>query len=129
MATIGIWLKKAGSYDGNLVINSSRQRTPSGQQLVFTHDRISAAQPAQRAREAWTYGILLAENIRLGDLIEELQPYRRGFINVSDQAAGLRVFGGYPLNDPDQTLAMLAQALPIEVSHTLPWWVSIDVAR
>jgi transmembrane sensor len=38
----------------------------------------------------------------------------------------LRVLGSFPLRDPDKVLGMLEQTLPIAVTHTLPWWITIE---
>jgi transmembrane sensor len=99
----------------------------AGQQARFSGERIGRAEPADRARQAWTRGVLLANNISLAELADELGRYRRGHIAVSPAAAALRVMGAYPLTAPDQVLDMLADALPITVQRPLPWWTSIDV--
>lgn len=101
-------------------------RVPAGQQRQFTPDAISDAVAADRAREAWSRGIILAEDIPLSDLIAELARYRRGHIGVDPRVAGIRVVGRYPAGNPDQVLAMLARDLPVAVRRTLPWWTTIE---
>lgn len=102
------------------------QVVDAGRQLRFTHDRIGNSASADPAREAWTRGILLARDIALADVIRELGRHRRGHLSLDPAVADLRVYGGFPLHDTDQTLALLADVLPIRIRHPLPWWTSID---
>lgn len=97
----------------------------AGQQLAFTEDQASAATPATAAREAWRRGVLLADNLPLGQLLEQLSRYRPGHLGCDPAVAGLPVMGSFPLNDTDQALRLLEAALPIRVQKTLPWWVSV----
>lgn len=98
----------------------------AGRQLRFNGAAAGAPQPLRRAREAWSNGVLLAEDIPLRELIEELGRYRVGHLSVAPEVADLRVLGGFPLRDPDKVLAMLERTLPIRVQRTLPWWISIE---
>lgn len=98
----------------------------TGEQVAFSCDAIGAVTPAAPAREAWSRGLLLAEEMPLGELLAELGRYRRGYLGVAPEVAHLRVLGGYPLQDPDRALAMLAQVLPIQVHRPLPWWISVE---
>lgn len=99
---------------------------PAGRQVRVHHDGVSDDMPADPAREAWTRGILLARDIPLSDVVAELGRYRLGHLSLDPAVAGLRVYGGFPLQDGDQALALLAQVLPIRVRHPMPWWTSID---
>jgi len=62
----------------------------------------------------------------LGEVVKELRRYRNGYLGIAPEVAHLRVFGSFPLRDTDNTLSMLASALPIRIQRTLPWWVSIE---
>ncbi len=103
-------------------------RIPEGRQVAFSEHAIGEPQAADRAREAWADGMLLAEDITLGDLIRELARYQHGHLGVSPEVAHLRVLGGYPLKDPEKVLSMLEEILPIRVRRPLPWWTSIEPA-
>jgi transmembrane sensor len=117
-------------YQGAVEIRTARgdltRVIAAGRQVRFDADGIGATLPAEAAREAWSRGVLLAEDIALKDLVLELNRYHRGHLGVSPEVAELRVLGGYPLRDPQRTLAMLAEVLPIRVERTLPWWTSIE---
>ena len=77
-------------------------------------------------RDAWVRGLLLADDISLGEVVAELSRYSRRRLSVSREVAGLRVFGGFPVNQPDRALAMLGRALPIRVRQIWPWWTRIE---
>lgn len=111
-----------------------RIRTVSGQEALvsrgeqkrYNANAISAATPADPAREAWSRGVLLAEDLPLGDLVAELGRYHVGYTGVDPRIAGLRVVGRYPVDDLPRTLAMLERELPVRVLRTLPWWVTLE---
>lgn len=98
----------------------------AGQQISFDGRAWGALASASQARQSWTRGVLLADNLRLGDFVEELRRYRHGHLGVAPEIADIKVVGAFPLNHPEQALDMLASALPIRVQRTLPWWVSLE---
>ncbi|MCU7249782.1 FecR domain-containing protein [Pseudomonas koreensis] len=98
---------------------------PAGRQLVFNADHLGDATPANPSREAWRQGLLLADNLPLGELIEELSHYRPGHLHCDPAVAALPVMGSFPLRDSDQALRLLEAALPIRVNKTLGWWVNV----
>ncbi|HEY9274653.1 FecR family protein [Achromobacter sp.] len=116
-------------YDGRVALEagSRSQVVGAGEQLTFGRGGSWRLEPASRAREVWANGVLLADDIPLGALLEELGRYMPGHLSVSPEAARLRVVGGFPLRDPDQTLALLESVLPITVKRTLPWWTAVEL--
>ncbi|WP_230976715.1 FecR domain-containing protein [Pseudothauera rhizosphaerae] len=102
------------------------QRVEAGQRADFTAEQISTIAPAERAREAWRRGVVLADDIPLRQLIEDLARYRRGHIGVAPEVAELTVMGVYPADDTDRALAMLENTLPVRIRRTLPWWVTVE---
>ncbi|WP_287399828.1 FecR domain-containing protein [Nitrosomonas sp. H1_AOB3] len=118
-----------GVYQGSVEITPAAgapSLIQAGQQTRFTTDASTAIEPADSAREAWSRGVLVAWDMSLGDVVKELRRYRNGYLGIAPEVAGLRVFGSFPLRDTDDTLTMLASALPIHIQRTLPWWVSIE---
>lgn len=117
-------------YEGAVEVHTAEsgrtQVVDAGYQLTFTREAIGPTTPADRARQAWTRGILLADNIPLQDLVGELVRYRRGYLGCAPEVADLRVMGTFPLNDTDRVLAMLENALPVQVRRTLPWWTTVE---
>lgn len=117
-------------YDGSVeictAVSGSITVIRAGEQTRFTETALEPVQPADPAREAWTRGLLVARDIPLSEVVDELRRHYHGHLGLSPEVAGLRVSGGYPVSDPDRTLAMLQSVLPIRVRRTLPWWVSIE---
>lgn len=104
----------------------SIQVVEAGRQLVFTQHLIPPTTPAVASAEAWRRGLLLADNMPLGELIEALSRYRHGHLACDPAIAALPVMGSFALHDSEQTLQLLEAALPIRVERILPWWVSIS---
>lgn len=101
----------------------------AGQQTRFSSEAMENITPANAAHNAWSQGILLADDISLADLIAELGRYHHEHIGITPAAGELRVLGGYPINDLDKTLAMLESALPIQVKRSMNWWITVDAAE
>jgi len=97
----------------------------AGQEVTFTRDGISAPGALPPAREAWTRGMLIADDLSLQDFLAELSRYRHGFLGCDPTIARLRVVGAFPIHDTGQALAMLEAALPVRARQVLPWWVSV----
>lgn len=124
-------------YHGNTELGVSQGRveiTPfdaparviaAGEQTRFTRHAIAAAEALEPARQAWTQGMLIAEDMPLAQFLAELSRYRPGHLGCDPAIAGLRVVGAFPLRDTGQALAMLEAALPVRVKFTLPWWVTV----
>jgi len=101
----------------------------ASQQVRFTADGISDAQPADPAREAWTQGLLIARNQPLAEVIAQLRRHYRGYLGLASELADLRVFGSYPMGAPEQALTMLAAILPIRVRRVMPGWIVIESGK
>lgn len=97
----------------------------AGERLWFDTQRISETTPAQLERQAWTRGVLPAEDMPLEEFIHELANYRRGHLGVDPRVAQLRVMGTFPLHDTDQALAMLEGVLPVRIEQTFAGWTTV----
>lgn len=99
---------------------------PAGRQARFTADALDTDAPADLGREAWTRGVLVADDTSLAEVVDELRRYHFGHLGIAPELERLRVFGSYPINDAERALEMLASVLPIRMRRTLPWWISIE---
>ncbi|MDR0189296.1 FecR domain-containing protein [Pseudomonas yamanorum] len=97
----------------------------AGKQVAFTRDGLNLNSPASATREAWSRGVLLADNLPLGELIAELNRFRSGHLGCDPAVAQLPVMGSFPLKDSDHALRLLQAALPIQVDTLMPWWVTV----
>lgn len=109
--------------------NGAPRVVDAGSQVRFTDREIEAAAPVDLWRESWTTGMLLAENMRLGDFVAELSRYRPGHLGCSPAVADLRLVGAYSLRDTDRVLRALEDTLPVKIVHTLPWWTVVQPRR
>lgn len=100
----------------------------AGHQVDFTRLAITQPGPAQTAGESWVNQVLIAENMPLGQLLDELSRYRHGYLGCDPAVASLPVVGAFPLDDTDQALLLLSAALPVRVQRLMPWWVSVEPA-
>jgi len=117
-------------YEGAVEIRTAGNATagviPAGRQARFGPDRIDAAAPVDPAREAWARGELIAWDLSLAEIVDELGRYYPGHISLAPDVAQRRVFGTFPLRDVDGALAMLAEAASVRLRRPLPWWISIE---
>ncbi|USX11596.1 FecR domain-containing protein [Oxalobacteraceae bacterium OTU3CAMAD1] len=109
--------------------DSPRRVIDAGQEVRFSQGDISAPAALPATRQAWTQGMLVAEDMPLEQFLAELARYRRGHLGCDPAIAGLRVVGGFPVRDTSQALAMLEAALPVRARFVLPWWVTVEARQ
>jgi transmembrane sensor len=115
-------------YEGAVEVRTRQgqvQVVDAGRQLLFSENHSPEPIAATATREAWRRGLLLADNLPLGQLLEELSRYRPGHLGCDPAVAGLPVMGSFPLKDTDQALRLLEAALPVRVEKPLAWWVNV----
>jgi transmembrane sensor len=101
----------------------------AGQQTGFSDSAIGAMTHADSSLTAWTRGMLVADNMRLGDFAAELARYRHGIVRCDPKVAQLRLSGAFPLDDTRHALDMLVQTCPVKVTTQLGgYWVTISPA-
>lgn len=106
-----------------------RRHLNPGEAAWFGPAGVEPSPAAATTAAAWQGGQVTVYDQPLGDVIAALRPYRRGFVRISPQAAALRVYGSYPLDDTDRALATIGETLPVAVHvHPGGWLVRIDVA-
>jgi transmembrane sensor len=116
-------------FAGSVAIRTAAGReaiVAAGEQRWFSALQIDAVEPVERRREAWSRGLLVAENLQLDAFFDELSQQHRVHFAVAPTIAGLRLVGAYPLDDLDRIIATLEETLPVVVRRPLPWWVAVD---
>lgn len=103
----------------------SATRVDAGQGAIFNADRVQAPEAVPDSDAAWTRGMLVADNMRLADLVAELARYRSGHLRCDLAVADLRVNGIFPLRDTDRALHNLTLALPVAISRHTRYWVTV----
>jgi transmembrane sensor len=107
-------------FEGAIELTPARSSAPAhvvhaGEQSTFNSDAMLTVGRASVLREAWSQGMLMADRMRLDELVAELARWHPTRIECDPAVAGLQVVGAYPLQDPDRILAALAGSLPIRV--------------
>ncbi|OLS64555.1 FecR domain-containing protein [Pseudomonas putida] len=108
--------------------SGDEQVLQEGQQVLMSHDRLGRIDKLGVGADAWTRGMLVVDNVRLAELVEELGRYRPGYLGVAPEVADLRITGSFPLHDTDLALKSLLPTLPVQVQQRTQWWVTV-VAR
>lgn len=98
----------------------------AGQKIQFNRDGAGQPVETESIASAWAEGKLIAERMRLEDFLAELGRYRSGFIRCDKEVANIVISGVYPLHNTDAILQSLVQALPVRVSMTTKYWVSVS---
>ncbi|WDM59682.1 FecR family protein [Pseudomonas sp. NEEL19] len=96
-----------------------------GQQVLMHADGLGQVSAVPAGADAWTRGMLVVDDVRLGDLLAVLGKYRIGYLGVDAAVADLRVSGSFPLTDTDLALASLEPVLPVKVERHTQWWVKV----
>lgn len=106
--------------------SADAMRLEAGQQVDL--DAGHAVSDPVRVRgdlTAWTRGVLVADAMRLQDLVTELARYRRGLLRCEPDVAGLRISGVFSLRDTDRALDNLTRGLPVAIVRRTDYWVTV----
>jgi transmembrane sensor len=101
-------------------------RVDAGQQVSFRQDSIESVQQANAQADAWTRGMLVANDWRLADFIRELQRYRPGHLGCDPAVAALRISGAFHLGDTDTVLDNLTATLPVRIRRFSRYWATVE---
>lgn len=115
---------------GQVQVNCTQQpelqvRVRAGQQVRFSAHQVGDIQPFETRLAAWRSGMLVAVDMRLGDFLDELSRYHRGWLDYDPQIAHLRVSGTYPLADIQAAIDLVERLLPIEVQRRTRYWIRV----
>jgi len=101
----------------------------AGEQVVMYRNRLGADQQAPTAADAWSHGMLVVEDLPLGELLAKLAEYRHGYLGLDPSLESLRISGSFPLHDTDRALAALPPSLPVQIERHTDWWVKVVPAQ
>lgn len=96
-----------------------------GQQGSFSRQGALARRPLDANQDAWTRGLLVANEQRLDQVVAQLARYRQGWLRCAPNVAGLRISGTFPLDDSDKALRALASSLPVRIEQRTRYWVTV----
>jgi transmembrane sensor len=107
------------------VDGASEQIIQAGEEVLMQRQRLGAVQTASLSAAAWSRGMLVADNLRLADLLDTLGEYRRGYLSLDPTLADMRISGSFPLHDSDKALAALPPSLPVRIERVGNWWTRV----
>lgn len=116
-------------YEGQVQVRTRRGsevRVAADQRLRFTADALGPVDAADDTQQAWMKGLLVAHDMPLMEVVQELQRYRRGQIVLAPELAELKLYGSVPLHDTDAALAMIAKVFHVRVKPIGPSRVAIQ---
>lgn len=96
-----------------------------GRACLFDAGRILSTRVLDYAADAWSRGLLIANDQRLADFLADLGRYRPGLLRCDPQVADLRLSGTFELDDPEQIFRALASALPVRVERRTRFWITV----
>lgn len=81
--------------------------------------------PAPAQYSAWRDGMLIARDMPLASLLEELGRYRVGYLGCDPQIAPLPVSGNFSTSNPEATLKFIAQSHHLHIQQLTRYWVRL----
>jgi transmembrane sensor len=118
-------------YDGQVRITCAdgpQALLRAGSAACFTARQVGPAMPLEDGDGAWTDGVIVAQAMRLGDLVAELARYRVGLVQCAADIADHRISGVYPVMNTDHALDAIARVLPVSVHRRTRYWVTVTAA-
>ena len=116
-------------FEGTVQVRSAQSgqtaAVPAGQQLRFNATELQTQHAVDATSGLWATGMLLAQDMRLGDLIAELARYQHGLLRCDPAVAQLLVSGAFPVGDIAASLRVLEQSLPVRIARPVPYWVTV----
>lgn len=123
---------------GRVEVGLARAGTPAatravraGESMVFEGDRLGEPQASRAATTAWTRGMLIAQDMPLGELLAELSLFRSGYLGCDPAIASLRINGTFPLRsaeDTDRALRMLVAEHALAARYVTRYWTRLSAA-
>lgn len=107
-------------------VSAAARILQAGEGADFDRRQIGLIRRFTSSQVAWSNGQLIVLDARLGDVIDELQRYRRGVLHCDAGVRDLRISGTFRLDSTDAVLANLQASLPINVRYFTRYWVSLS---
>jgi len=100
-------------------------RLEAGQQVRFGPAGIGQVRGSDASVAAWQEGSLIAIDLPLGELLEQLSRYRPGLLQCDPAVAGMRISGAFPIDDTEMALTALEASFPLAVRRRTRYWVTV----
>lgn len=103
----------------------SAQRLRASEQVDMRGGQVDELVAVAPGAGLWERGMLLAREMSLADVIDEMSRYRVGVLRCHPSVARLKVSGAISLRDTDAGLALLERSLPLRIERHTPYWVTV----
>lgn len=121
---------QASVFEGQVVVTPQLLHQSAtlnaGERQRFRLNRLDATQRFDVETLSWDKGMLLANNMRLDELLGELNRCRPGVLRYHPDITGLRISGAFSLRNPDASLRLLSDTLPLHISRMTQYWLSVE---
>lgn len=99
----------------------------TGESVRFNQKHISHPITTQPFATSWLQSRLVYQNEPLGQVIDDLERYHKGFLKISEDTDQLRFTGVLPTDDQEAALNILENALPVHIGRHTDWltWISL----
>ncbi len=111
-----------------LTNSNSSLMIKKGQQWQLTAQHVWQQKQLPYQPMAWLQGLLIADNMRLDQLLAYLNRYHYAYISLNSRLAAIKVSGVYQLNNLDSALQVLTRTLPIVINSRAKLWHSVQPA-
>jgi transmembrane sensor len=95
------------------------------QHISFTENNSTAINDANQYIDSWLTGSLVAVDMPLGVLINELSRYRPGLLSCDEKVANYKVSGAFPLVNTELALDAITRSFPVTQRRFSRYWVKI----
>ncbi len=102
-----------------------RHLLSAGTYLDFTHRTAGATHTNTASIASWEHGSLIALDMPLGDVLDELGRYRPGVLRCDPGVRAMKISGSFPLNDTDQALSALENGFGLRLVYRTRYWVTV----
>jgi len=119
---------KQGQVEIRALNNHIPYLLDAGQKSDFSEEQVAPFTMLKAGSDGWVNGVLIADDMPLGDVVAQLSRYRSGILRCHPAIEKMRVTGAFQLKDTDNILTLLQRSLPIRIQKRTRFWVSLEPA-
>lgn len=103
----------------NLNHSTQSKVIQAGEQICFDSKNFKTLQPLHSNMSAWQNGVVMAFEMPLDQLLQEIARHHHQYIDIAPELKALKVSGSYPVNDFNALKSALEMSYPVKVEHYL----------
>ena len=112
---------------GEVLVTSpvGQRRLQAGEGLGASASALTELGKSRLDPFAWSRGLLVVNDMPLGEFLAEAGRYRHGWLGCDERIADLRLSGVFRLDEPASLLDNISHLLPVKVVERTRWWVRV----